>query len=285
MGRRENIEVLQDTMTLIEEEPSLAEAVRHSTGKQRIYQEGDAILGAEEDARLHRHDASAQVIVSGKRTLEAASAYAGKRIAVHNFASFTNPGGGVRQGSGAQEECLCRCSTLYPCLTSQAMWDGFYSPHRTMNDALYNADLIYTPDVMVVKTDTARPERLPRDEWYPVDVVTCAAPNLRATPSNPMNPFGGSAQVSVTDEELLQIHKTRIGRVLEASAQAGAEVVILGAFGCGVFKNDPTVAAMGAREALRDYLRAFMTVEFAVYCRPGDDANYRAFAQVMRDFR
>lgn len=62
--------------------------------------------------------------------MQAASAYKNTKTAVHNFASATNPGGGVKRGSNAQEECLCRCSGLYVCLSTQTMWDGFYFPHR-----------------------------------------------------------------------------------------------------------------------------------------------------------
>ena len=64
-----------------------------------------------------RFEDEAKIIVSTKRTFEAAAGYAGQKVAVHNFASATNPGGGVTRGSSAQEECLCRCSVLYFCLS------------------------------------------------------------------------------------------------------------------------------------------------------------------------
>ena len=112
-------------------------------------------------------------------TLQAASAYKNTKIAVHNFASATNPSSGVKRGSNAQEECLCRCSGLYFCLSTQTMWDGFYSPHRQAYNPIYNDDIIYTPAVTVFKTDTAQPEIMDASDWYDVDVITCAAPNLR----------------------------------------------------------------------------------------------------------
>ena len=86
--------------------------------------------------------------------------------------------GGVKRGSNAQEECLCRCSGLYVCSSTQTMWDGFYS-HRQAHNPIYNDDIIYTPAVTVFKTDTEQPEIMDASDWYNVDVITCAAPNLR----------------------------------------------------------------------------------------------------------
>lgn len=78
------------------------------------------------------------------------------KTAVHNFASATNPGGGVTRGSSAQEECLCRCSGLYFSLNTKPMWDGFYNPHRNTHNPIHNDDIIYTPGVVVFKKDTAK---------------------------------------------------------------------------------------------------------------------------------
>ena len=203
-------------------------------------------------------------------------------MAVDNFASASNPGGGVTKGANAQEECLCRCSGLYFCLNTPAMWDGFYKPHRDAHDPIHNDDIIYTPGVTVFKTDTATPQLLPESEWYDVDIITCAAPNLRNQPSNQYNSGDGNRQVKMKDNELLVLHEKKLRRILEVALSEGCETIILGAFGCGAFQNNPEVVALANRNVIKDYLHAFKNIEFAVYCPPHDDSNFKIFERVLK---
>ena len=184
MGRQENVEIFEDTLALCKQNSTLRNAIEQSTKKQKLYPEG--IECAEKQAITYARPA--QIIVSSKRTLEAAMpyAYAGKKVCIHNFASAANPGGGVVKGSSAQEEAICRCSTLYPNLKEESLWKQFYAPHRRQQNPLHNDDCIYTPGVIAFKSDTAYPKLLLEDKWYSVNVLTCAAPNLRERPSNGM---------------------------------------------------------------------------------------------------
>ena len=161
MGRDENVIVFKDTENLCKTNPRISEAVKRSTSAQKLILEGDKL----EDQKKGLYEDVANVIVTKKRTFEAAAAYKNQHVAVHNFASASNPGGGVTKGANAQEECLCRCSGLYFCLNTPAMWDGFYKPHRDAHDPIHNDDIIYTPRVTVFKTDTATPQLLPESEW------------------------------------------------------------------------------------------------------------------------
>ena len=224
----------------------------------------------------------ARVIVSQKRTFEAASEYRGMKTVVHNFASATNPGGGVVRGANAQEECLCRCSGLYFNLNEQNMWDGFYRPHRASRDPLHNDDIIFTPDVLVFKMDTEKPELLPEADWYKVDVITCAAPNLRDKPSNRFNRGDGVKKAKISDKELLLIHEKRLRRILDIAVAEGDEVIILGAFGCGAFSNSPEVVAHAAKNVIKEYLNVFKVIEFAVYCGSKDNRNFKTFERVLK---
>ena len=247
MGREENLSVFRDTEKLVKENKVLVTAVKKSTSNQLLipeYMQVDEMMQTE--AKLESYD-EAKVLVSKKRTYEAASAYRGMKVCVHNFASATNPGGGVTKGSSAQEECLCRCSTLYFNLNTSDMWGGFYSPHRAMQNPIHNDDCIYTPDVVVFKSDTAVPQLLKEDEWYTVNVITCAAPNLRLMPSNSMNIGDGMKHAKISDKELYDIHVKRLTRIMDIAVAGGNEVVILGAFGCGAFENNPEVVAKASK--------------------------------------
>jgi uncharacterized protein (TIGR02452 family) len=80
---------------------------------------------------------------------------------------------------------------------------------------------------------------------------------------------------------LRKIHEQRARRILSVAVNKGVNVLILGAFGCGVFKNSPTVVAEAYKNVLKDFRKAFDTVEFAVYCTAKDLTNYNAFKQVF----
>lgn len=278
MGRIENVIVFEDTEKLCKKNEKLKEAVKKSTEGQKLILEGTELTAVDKN----RYDVQAKVVVSKKRTYEAASAYKGTKTAVHNFASASNPGGGVEKGANAQEECLCRCSGLFFSLNTPKMWDGFYTPHRKAHDPIHNDDIIFTPAVIVFKTDTAEPKLMDETQWYDVDVITCAAPNLRERPSNGYNSGDGNKSANITDKDLLALHEKRLRRILDVAVSEKDETVILGAFGCGAFMNNPEIVALAAKNVIKEYLYAFRNIEFAVYCPPRDEQNYKIFERVLK---
>ena len=275
--RQRNIEIFEDTRDWYTRDVKLKQVVQRSRWGTQFYAPGELVLPME---KLARFADDARVLVSRERTLQAAGKYAGQRVAVLNFASATNPGGGVTRGSSAQEEALCRCSTLYPCLLGDELWQKYYKMHRDRHDVAYTDVCIYTPDVLVIKTDTDGPERLPEDKMQAVDVITCAAPNLREHPSNAMNPGFGSP-VRLSRQDIYSLYTQRARKILSVAALHDIDVLILGAFGFGAFCNPPEVVASAYRDVLPEFARAFSTVEFVVYCTPRDDANYQAFHTVL----
>ena len=281
MGREENVNVFKDTEDLCKNNKQIAESVRRSIAGQKLVLESENM----ERPRLDLYSEPAKVVVSKKRTFEAASKYKGNKVAVHNFASASNPGGGVTRGSSAQEECLCRCSGLYFCLNTPEMWAGFYTPHRNAHNPIHNDDIIYTPEITVFKTDERTPELMDEKDWYRVNVITCAAPNLRARPENAYNAGDGSKAAVIKAKDLLALHEKRLRRILDVAVSEGNDTVILGAFGCGAFENDPEVVSMASRNTIKEYLYAFKTIEYAIYCSPRDERNFQTFERVLRSVR
>lgn len=276
--RTRNAEIFEDTEKMYRADPDLKQSIQISIDKQ-IFIPQSTVLGIPTPNKKQ----PAHIVVSGARSLEAAEYYAreGKKVCVLNFASATNPGGGVISGSSAQEECICRCTTLFPCLNANVMWDLFYTPHRQANDPLYNDDCIYTPDVTVFKKDIDFPSLLPITEWYKVDIISCAAPNLRSKPSNAMNPHAGDTAANISNDELRGILSSRIRRIFELATCGGADVLVLGAFGCGAFRNPPELVAEVFNDVMTDFLYCFDTIEYAVYHTEREIANFDAFHSII----
>ena len=242
----ELIACFQDTLQF-SQEGELAQETRAAASGSRVYPEKTI------SARLHTLW-DTEIRVEENTTLAAARRYAHTgRVAVLNFANPHYPGGNVAGGSATQEECLCRSSNLYPCLDQEPMQTDYYRYHREKTDYFFSDRLIYSRDVTVFKDDSLLPQYLPREEWFQVDVITCAAPFL--------------AKRRYTNQTVLQqIFISRIRNILEAAIDNGADILILGAFGCGVFRNPPEIVAGAFRMVLSEerYRRAFRKVIFAI---------------------
>ena len=267
--RENNIRVFEDTLYRINQDDSLKENTFISIKGQKLIKENDVV-----SYNAKKYDAPCKIYVTTNRTMEAAADYYGNKIAVLNFASATTPGGGVRKGSSAQEEALCRVSNLYLCLTDKKLWESFYQKNRDAKNNIHTDDIIYTPDVMVIKNDDYK--TLQESDYFRVDVITCAAPNLREVPANSFNRDEGEP-IQLSDEELYKVHYKRAIKIMEVACTNNVEVLILGAFGCGAFRNNPTVVAKAYKDAVEHFRHAFKEIEFAVYCPPKDPTNYNEF--------
>lgn len=180
---------------------------------------------------------SPEISVVSSTTQEAAFEWSKKsqsKLAILNFASARNPGGGFLNGAKAQEEDLCRCSGLYPCLL-QCM--EYYEVNRLHTSLLYTDYAIYSPEVPFFRTSS---HGALLDSPFLVSVITAPAPNsgpyLKSKPSG-----------------LEDIEKTFLRRwknVLRIAKDQQIEYLILGAWGCGAFGGDPLVASVTAKEAI-----------------------------------
>lgn len=264
--RDELVEIFQDTETFYKTDENLRQAIHDSIKGTKFY------AANEYPALSERRFNETKISVVKRRTLDMAISMQRRhlelKIAVHNFASATNPGGGVRHGSRAQEESLCRCSTLYPVLNTEENFKRYYAVNRERGTTLYDDACIYTPEIIVFKSDIDKPARLPRDQWDLVDVITIAAPNLR--------------NLNVSDEELFALQETRLRHIFTVVAHHGAEIFVTGAFGCGAFRNNPEVVVNAYNKILPEFDGFFKEIVFAIYCRPHETQNFDTFKKILK---
>jgi putative RNA 2'-phosphotransferase len=199
--------------------------------------------------------------VTGESTNQALARLAGRgHVACLNFASAKNAGGGFLGGAQAQEEALARSSALYPCLLAAP---SYYARNRAHRSPAYLDIAIYSPLVPFFRDDAGG--------WLdaPVlaSVITCPAPNAGALAKYGTHGAG----------ELREIFRVRGALVLDIACHFGVDTLVLGAWGAGVFKNDPAlVADVFANLLAGRYAGVFGEVVFAVMGE--GTANHRAFA-------
>jgi uncharacterized protein (TIGR02452 family) len=209
--------------------------------------------------------------VTGESSLEAARRLVGRSgdpVAVLNFASARNPGGGFLNGAQAQEEALCRSSALYACVREVR---EFYDHHRAHRDPFYTDRVIHAPAVPVFRDDGGRL----LDEPYVAGFLTAAAPNAGVVLS----------RAPERAAELPSALAARAERVLETAAVCGYRRLVLGAWGCGVFRNDPAHVAGAFRELLVKgrFEGYFEQVVFAVLDRTPGTRTRAAFEHAFAD--
>lgn len=279
MDRRQKLmEVFQDTQKWYTEDPQLAAAVEASRNATVFYDENDYPPLPDE------RESPCEVTVTKGKTFQTAmdelAVHPDRKVAVLNFASAIRPGGGVKTGSSAQEESLCRCSTLYPTLDRRFLWQKYYDVNRAAHNPLHSDACIYSPGVIICKTDESFPERMPKEQWCAVDVISCAAPNLRDETYNMHNPESGTS-VALSYNEQYILHLKRARHILHVAAANHADILILGAFGCGAFQNSPFSVAKAYRDVVPEFARRFEKLIFAIYCRPQEAQNYDAFNEAL----
>jgi uncharacterized protein (TIGR02452 family) len=191
-----------------------------------------------------------------------------QHLACLNFASARTPGGGFQRGTMAQEESLAYTSGLYPCLATQP---DFYTRNRAFDSALYLDLAIFSPSVPFFRDDYHNLLEAP----VMASVLTAAAPNRRA-----LEEQGETAALRQIDSVLRQ----RAELVLALAYARRVDCLILGAWGCGVFANDPQVVARIFADLLTGdgpYDGAFERVVFATLDRSAQQNIFRAFSGAL----
>ncbi|MDR0918989.1 MAG: TIGR02452 family protein [Oscillospiraceae bacterium] len=261
MARENNVAIYRDTMELINGYMPYKKSTEESTKNTVVYPENFK-------AEFKGERVSKTVItVVNQGTIGAGlelARFTGRKVAVLNFASANNPGGGVEKGASAQEEAICRLTSLHPCLEDVKRKGLFYGKYKA---PFYSDEVIYTPNVLVLKEDTFKAKRLPVGKEEHLDVVSCAAPNQRVR--------------ALSRSETRRVFEKRVKNILNVCIENGVQDIVLGAFGCGVFSNPPDVVAETMRNVLSEYVGVFRNVTFAVLARDESDVNLQAFRKVF----
>ena len=190
-----------------------------------------------------------------------------KPVLVLNLASPVHPGGGVRRGAKAQEEDLCRKSSLLLSLESRDA-AKYYEYNKSLQTYMGSDAMIFTPEVEIIRDEDGSL----LDETVIVAVLTCAAPMVR------------QGKEGMSEEAYQGMVYNRIMGMLKCAAYFGYENLVLGAWGCGAFRNDAHVISDLFYKALKEMeyngLREkdfFRRIEFAVLDRTAGQYNFKEF--------
>lgn len=196
-------------------------------------------------------------------------------VLVLNLANPVNPGGGVRRGARAQEEDLCRKSSLLLSLEDEAA-EPYYRYNRNLHTYMGSDAIIITPEVEIIRDGAGR---LLEDSVL-VSVMTCAAPMLSL------------GMEGLTDKEYRQMVLHRIMGMLRVAAWLGYDALVLGAFGCGAFHNDAAVVSDLFAQAMRTFRfgdraadQCFRSIDFAVLDFTQSRYNFKQFSRNFSYYR
>ena len=244
-GRKADAEKHIKTMNAV-----FANETAQSIAAIREYKDGEARELPVPEAVVE----TTEIEVRRTDTVSAIYAAKGKVIAL-DFASFTSPGGGYARGAWAQEEALCAESNLYPILASKK--ESFYDTNRQYNrGGLYTDRSMFVPDVVFARGGSVRK----------TGIIVTAAPNRIWALEN-------HRDEKEIDADLVN----RVETVMAIAADQGCDSLVLGAFGCGVFGNDPVRVAALFKQWLDAHPGVFANVVFAIPGGPNLDTFQDAF--------
>ena len=276
MNRDRRASMAQETLAILQQgtyvtssgsRVDIAQSLADAVQRTRLYRPADFAASLPLAPSTFKGDT--KIEVTPETTLEAA-----QRLALSapdddalclNFASAKNPGGGFLGGSQAQEESLARSSGLYLCLLSAS---EMYEYNRSLASCLYSDYMIYSPHVPVFRDDAG----MLLEEPYFVSFLSVPAVNAGAVRRNEPQ---DRARIQPTMQ-------ARTAKLLWVAAQHQHRTLVLGAWGCGVFGNDPGMVAELFAGELRGtglYADRFAQIIFAIYDRSADQETRNAFVQ------
>ena len=205
----------------------------------------------------------------------------GYNPALLNMASLYHPGGGVLQGSSAQEEDLCRRSTLAISLYQFSLPGGRYGDLADMVGVKRRAERypmdntyggIYSPGITFF--------RATKDEGYalldnPFRAAVISVASLNYNPKHGHNSLDENGNIPEADKPVL---KEKIRTILHIGILKGHDSLVLGALGCGAFCTPPAQMARLFHQVLdeEEFRGRFSKIVFAIIDSPSSN-NFKPF--------
>lgn len=266
MGKR--VKILRETMKAAEdgcyfvEEREVKIPVSFEQIKEvTLYAPEQVAQLSEQDTRVNE---PTRIKLRNQDTLEAAFELHQRRketekpILILNFANPHRPGGGIRSRPGTQEEHLCVKTTVLCSLETEEAWP-FYQTNLDCGTQAQTDTILFSPNTLVIRN----PDLSLREDPFPVAVMTVSAP------------IASRMEVSELPD-LENILNRRIHGMLRAAAAEGYTRLVLGAWGCGNFGNDPELVARLFHDNLTGI---FEEVTMAVFDNSEDQYRYSCFAK------
>jgi len=273
----------ENTLTIIDygayvnfkgEVVDLSEEIKNAVNNSKLYspEELEKINNEVNEVLINSENKETEIKVTNETTLNAAKRLKQiedyEKVACLNFASAKNPGGGFLNGSSAQEESLARSSALYPCIKQKK---EMYDENKKYDSALYLDYMIYSPEVPVFREDSGSL----LDNPYKVSMITAPAVNAGVVRSR---------ESKENENKIEKKMKYRIEKILSIALINKNRALVLGAFGCGVFRNNPEDVADYFRQFVKEDERFnsyFDKIVFAVLDRSRKTETYNIFKRKL----
>ncbi len=279
MNSYQRAKLAENTLTIIDygayvnfkgEVVDLSEEIKNAVNNSKLYspEELEKINNEVNEVLINSENKETEIKVTNETTLNAAKRLKQiedyEKVACLNFASAKNPGGGFLNGSSAQEESLARSSALYPCIKQKK---EMYDENKKYDSALYLDYMIYSPEVPVFREDSGSL----LDNPYKVSMITAPAVNAGVVRSR---------ESKENENKIEKKMKYRIEKILSIALINKNRALVLGAFGCGVFRNNPEDVADYFRQFVKEDERFnsyFDKIVFAVLDRSRKTETYNIF--------
>ena len=268
---RQTLDIVEKGLYAVNDiEVNIADSIGHSIGNTVLYSPEALTVILEKTEKITFSDKATVVTLTTQTVLEALRETTNEGLTgCLNFASAKNPGGCFLSGTLAQEESLAGASSLYHSLIKCMK---MYEYNRSLKTNLYSDYMIYSPGVVFIKDD----EGCLLDKPYMADVLTSPAVNV-----------GAIKRQNPEAEELALVEQTmlaRMDKVLAVFAMHNVENLVLGAWGCGVFQNNPDDIARyfaGFLIGNGKYAKCFRKVIFSVCDQSKKQEVIKAFQKVF----